>query len=67
MKKNMGTVDRLLRMVIAIVLGVLCFMNIIPGTLGLILFVVAIVFFGTSLIGFCPAYLPFGISTCKKE
>jgi hypothetical protein len=63
MKKNMGTIDKLIRLVIAAVIAVLYFMEIIPGTLGIVLLVVACVFVLTSLISFCPLYTVFGCST----
>ena len=67
MKKNIGTTDKTLRIVIAIIIGVLYFTNVISGTLAIILGVLAIVFIATSLISFCPLYLPFNMSTCKKK
>ena len=67
MKKNIGTTDKTLRIVFAIIIGVLYFTNVISGTLAIILGVLAIVFIATSLISFCPLYLPFNMSTCKKK
>ena len=69
MKKNMGTADRIIRFLIAIVIGVLFYTNVITGTLGIVLLVLAGVFVLTSFISFCPLYAPFGLSTCsiKKE
>jgi len=67
MKKNMGTADRVIRTLLAIVFGVLYFTGTLPGTLGLVLVVLAAVFLLTSLVSFCPLYKPFGISTCKEE
>ena len=67
MKKNMGKADRLIRTIVALVIGFLLFNGTISGTLGTILAVVAIVFLVTSLISWCPAYLPFGISTCERS
>lgn len=64
MKKNMGNVDRIVRILIAVVLAVLYFTNVITGTLGLVLVVVAGVFVFTSLISFCPLYTIFGLKTC---
>lgn len=66
MKKNMGAVDKSLRFIIAIVFAILYYMEIVTGTVGIILVVLGGVFVLTSLINFCPLYLPFGISTCKK-
>jgi hypothetical protein len=67
MKANMGTADRVIRIIIAAVIAVLYFMKVIPGTLGIVLLVLAGIFVLTSLISFCPLYAPFGISTCKKK
>lgn len=64
MKKNMGNVDRIARILIAVVLAVLYFTNVITGTLGLVLAVVAGVFVFTSLTSFCPLYSIFGLKTC---
>ncbi len=66
MKKNMGTTDKAIRLAIAIMIGLLYFTNTISGTLALVLGILAVVFILTSLIGFCPLYLPFGITTHKK-
>jgi hypothetical protein len=65
MAKNMGTADRVIRTILALVVGWLYFTNRIGGTLGIILLVVAVVFLLTSFVGVCPGYLPFGISTGK--
>lgn len=67
MKKNTGTLDRIVRLVIAVILAALYFTNVITGTLGIVLLVLAIVFVLTSLVSFCPLYLPFGFSTIKKK
>jgi len=63
MKANMGIVDRVIRMALAILVGVLWYSGQISGTLAIILGVLAIVFLMTSVISFCPIYGPFGIST----
>lgn len=67
MKKNMGTTDKAIRILIAVVILALYFTNVISGTLAVILLILAGVFVLTSLIGTCPLYLPFGLSTTKKE
>jgi hypothetical protein len=67
MKKNMGTADRIFRLTAAIAVGVLYGLNLISGTVAIVLGVVAIAFLATSLIGWCPLYLPFGLSTCKTK
>jgi len=63
----MGAADRLIRTVLAIVVAVLYFTNQISGTAAIILGIIAIAFLLTSFVGFCPLYLPFRISTRKKE
>lgn len=66
MKPNMGTVDRVIRLLVAIGIAGLYFANLISGTTALILLVVAGAFILTSFMSFCPLYLPFGISTRGK-
>ena len=66
MKKNMGTVDKVVRILVAIVIAGLYFANLISGTVAIILLVLAGVFILTSFMSFCPLYYPFGISTRKK-
>ena len=65
MSKNMGTVDRIARTLIALVIGVLLLNGTIGGTLGIILGVFAIVFLTTSALSFCPLYMLFKFSTNK--
>ncbi len=67
MKKNMGSIDKIIRILIAIVIAALFFTNVISGTLGIVLLVLAGVFVLTSLISFCPLYTLFGMSTCPKD
>ncbi len=67
MKKNMGTIDKSVRIVLAIVAVVLFFTHVVTGVLGIVLLVVAGIFVLTSLISFCPLYWPFGINTGKKK
>lgn len=67
MKKNMGTADRVIRAIVAVVIGFLYFTGAISGTLAVILGIVAVAFLLTSIIGVCPSYMPFGISTMKKK
>jgi hypothetical protein len=66
MTKNMGTADRVIRTIAALVIGVLLLNETISGTLGIILGLLAIIFLVTSAISFCPLYMPFKISTFKK-
>jgi len=67
MKPNMGTADRIIRVIIALVIAVLYFTNIISGTLGVVLLLLAGVFVLTTIVSFCPLYTIFGINTCKKK
>lgn len=67
MKKNMGNTDRVIRIIIAAVIGVLYYTGTISGTLGIVLLVLAGVFVLTSFVSFCPLYAPFGISTCPAD
>jgi hypothetical protein len=67
MKKNMGNLDRSLRLLGAAVLIVLYLLNVITGTLAIVCLVIAAMLIITSFISFCPLYLPFKISTRKKE
>jgi len=67
MKQNMGNLDKIIRILAAIVVAILVYAKVITGTLGIVLSIAAIVFVLTSLVGICPLYLPLGINTCKKE
>lgn len=67
MKKNMGNADRMVRIIIAAIVAILFFTNVITGTLGVVLLALAGIFVLTSVISFCPLYAPFGISTCKRK
>ncbi|GIV58103.1 MAG: DUF2892 domain-containing protein [Bacteroidetes bacterium] len=67
MTKNMGSIDRILRVAVAVILGVLILTGTLQGTLATILGILAIVFLLTSAIGFCPLYAPFKLSTRGKE
>ncbi len=66
MKKNMGNVDRIIRILFFVVVAVLYFTGTITSTLGIILGLLGIVFLLTGLVGFCPLYVPLKISTAKK-
>lgn len=67
MKKNMGSTDKTIRILIALVIAGLYFGNIITGTLGIVLLIFAVVFLLTSLISFCPLYTIIGVNTCKTD
>ncbi len=66
MKPNMGSADKLIRIILAIAIGVLYLTQQISGTAAIILLILAAVFILTSLVSVCPLYLPFGLSTRKK-
>lgn len=66
MKANMGTLDRVARVVLAAVMAGLILSGVVQGVVAIILGVLAAVFVLTSLVGFCPLYAPFGISTCGR-
>ncbi|MBV5281030.1 MAG: DUF2892 domain-containing protein [Paludibacter sp.] len=67
MKKNMGSLDKLIRLAAAIVLIVLFYSGVITGTVGIIALVVALILTVTSLVSFCPLYTLLDIRTCKKD
>jgi hypothetical protein len=67
MKKNMGSKDKYIRLILAVSIGALYLLGFISGTLALILGGVAVVLLLTSFINFCPLYFPFKINTNKKE
>ena len=67
MKPNMGAIDKVLRVLVAIVIFSLYLGNQISGMAAIILLILAGVFILTSVIGVCPLYLPFNLSTKKKD
>jgi len=67
MKKNMGTTDKIVRIIIALVITGLYFAGIINGTIAIVGLAFAAIFILTSFISFCPLYLPFGLSTLRKK
>ena len=66
MKLNMGSWDRILRLIVTLVIVLLLITGVLKGALAVILGIIAIIFFVTSLVGFCPLYVVFGMSTKKK-
>lgn len=67
MKKNMGVIDKTIRIIIALVIAILFYMKIISGTLGIVLLIMAGIFLLTSFISFCPLYKLFGFNTCSSK
>jgi len=67
MKKNMGAIDKTIRILIAAALVIMYFTGVITGTIGIVLIIFSVIFVLTSLVGTCPLYLPFGLSTLRKK
>jgi hypothetical protein len=67
MKKNMGSTDKLVRVLVAVVAALLVYFEVVSGTFAYILIAVAAIFVLTSLISFCPIYSIFGMNTCKVK
>ena len=67
MKKNMGSIDKAVRILVAIIIASLYFGKLISGSVAVFLLILAGVFIITSFVSYCPLYLPLGISTRKKE
>ena len=63
----MGSVDRIVRILVAVVIAILYFTHVLSGTVAIVLLVLAGIFVATSFMSFCPLYLPFGLSTVQKE
>jgi hypothetical protein len=63
---NMGTIDRIIRVILAIIFAALYFTGTVTGALGIVLLLLGVVFLLTSIVSFCPLYLPFKISTLRK-
>jgi hypothetical protein len=66
MKKNMGTIDRIIRVILALVVAVLYYTGQISGIAAIVLGILALIFVVTSAIGICPLYVPLKLSTIKK-
>lgn len=66
MRRNMGMPDRMIRTIVAVVLAALVVTGQITGTWAIVASVVAAVFIGTSVVGFCPAYRLLGMNTCPR-
>ncbi|GAA0876677.1 hypothetical protein GCM10009118_30870 [Wandonia haliotis] len=67
MKKNMGNIDKGIRIVVALLLLLAIYMELVTTPWSIILLVVAGVLVLTSFLNFCPLYTLFGINTCKTE
>lgn len=67
MKKNMGSPDRIIRIVVAVLIGVLYFYSVVSGILGIVLLVLAGIFILTSFVSICPLYSLVGLNSCPTE
>tara|TARA_B100000508_G_scaffold89945_1_gene70085 strand:+ start:63 stop:272 length:210 start_codon:yes stop_codon:yes gene_type:complete len=67
MKKNMGKMDRIIRILIAVAVGVLYWQGMISGTLAIVLGAISVVFVLTSFVSFCPLYAIVGLNTCTTK
>ena len=67
MKCNVGTLDRIIRAILGIILLVLPFLVALGAAIKWLLIIVGIILLFTAAVGFCPPYLPFGINTCRRE
>jgi len=67
MKQNMGSIDKIVRVLVAVAIAILYFTNQITGTAAIILGIFAVIFLLTSAIGFCPLYSALKLSTIKKK
>ena len=67
MKKNVGSIDKIIRLLLAAVLIILFVLNVVSGTFGYILLALAVILILTSLFSFCPIWMIFGVKTCKAE
>jgi hypothetical protein len=67
MKTNVGNIDRIIRLLVAVLFAVLYFGGFVTGTIGLVLVILGAVFAVTAAIGFCPLYSIFGLNTCPVK
>ena len=67
MKKNMGSTDKIIRIILAVGLGLLYFTHIVTGGVGIAILVVAVIFLITSFISFCPLYSILGLTSKKNN
>ncbi len=67
MQTNVGTVDRIIRIILALAIAVLCFTRQVSGTAALVLGAVAVILLITGVAAFCPLYIPLKLSTKRKN
>lgn len=63
----MGSADRMIRIIIAVIIGILYYTGVVSGTVAIVLLVVGGIFLLTGFVNFCPLYVPFGITTLKSK
>ena len=63
MKQNVGNIDKAIRILVAVIFGVLYITHIVTGTIGIVLLAVGLIFVLTSIVGICPIYLTLGLSS----
>ncbi|MDI9312492.1 MAG: DUF2892 domain-containing protein [Limnohabitans sp.] len=67
MIKNIGKTDRIIRIILAIIIAGLDYFEVIKGSLGWLLSLIAVVLFVTAIIERCPLYKILGKSTCEVK
>jgi hypothetical protein len=67
MKKNVGSIDKIIRLLLAALFIILFFTNVVTGVFGYILLALAAILIVTSLFSFCPIWMMFGVKTCKTK
>lgn len=66
MKQNVGTIDRIVRVVVAALIGVFYLLGVLSGPVAIALGILGVVFVATSAVGFCPLYAIAGLKTTKE-
>jgi len=66
MKKNVGTIDKVIRIVFAMAVIALFLTNVITGVLGIVLLAVSAILVITSMVGVCPLYIVMGLNSAEK-
>ena len=66
MEPNMSAIDRIVRVILALAMIGVNFLGVVPGWLGMILMVLGLVFLTTAIVGYCPLYWIFGLSTRRS-
>jgi ABC-type uncharacterized transport system permease subunit len=67
MKKNVGSIDKIVRLVIAVIAVYVAYKGMVASPWDYVLYAVAAIMVITSLMGSCPLFSIFGINTCKVK